>query len=391
MNLKLPLLLALTLAAAPLAAQAPPPASRPGATAVAASDTTATARLIREMAEHQQAVAWTEYLADVIGPRLTTSPQIAHAHAWAESTMTKFGASNVHEEGYDFPRAWTRGEASARLLTQNGKALTLAAAGWSAATKGTVRGDLLVVESQTTAGLDRYFGQFKGKIVTFGEMPPLGPDSAAYDAVRVKLATAMKDEGALAFITNAGKNEGMTMTGGPVWRLGRWAPQIPYAFMSRNDYLLLRRSAARGERVTLEINLPGTTSRQPVQQYNTIGEVPGSEKPGEVVIIGGHIDSWDLGTGATDNGTGVASVMEALRAIKASGLRPEAHHPGGALFRRGRGPLGVQGLRRSAQGGAGQHPGSAGSRSRHRQSPWLGAAGTGRRSPADGPCDRTAQ
>jgi hypothetical protein len=312
-------------AAAPLptlSAQAPPPASRPGATAVAASDTTATARIIPEIAEHQQAVRNVEYLSDVIGPRLTTSPQITHAHAWAESTLTAMGAVNVHQEGYEFGRSWTRGQATARLLTQNGKSLELAAAGWSAPTKGTVRGDFMVVGGKTGADLAKFFGRFKGKVVTFGEMPPLGADSTEYFALRVKLAEAMRDEGALAFLANAGKNEGMVLTGGPVWRLGTWTPQIPFAFVAQKDYLQLRRSVDRGERVSMELNLPSTTSSKPVQQYNTIGELRGSELPDEVVIIGGHIDSWDLGTGATDNGTGVAAVMEALRGIKAAGLTP---------------------------------------------------------------------
>jgi hypothetical protein len=317
------LLLAFILIATPLAAQAPPPASRPGATAVAASDTTATARIIREIAEHQQAVGWTEYLSDVIGPRLTTSPQIAHAHAWAESTMTRFGATNVHQEGYEFGPSWTRGEATARLLTQNGKSLELAAAGWSASTKGAVRGDLVVVQASTVDGLRKFIGQFKGKFVTYGELPPRGSDTAEARMVGAQLVSAMEKEGALGFILNAGNHDGLVMTGGPVWRLGAFVPRIPVAFMARKDYLELRRLAEHGKRVTLEVNLPSTTSKKPVQQYNTIGEIRGSEKPGEVVIIGGHIDSWDLGTGATDNGTGVASVMEALRAIKASGLTPK--------------------------------------------------------------------
>ncbi|HET7111018.1 MAG TPA: M20/M25/M40 family metallo-hydrolase, partial [Gemmatimonadales bacterium] len=317
------LLLVLIFIAAPLAAQTPPPASRPGATAVAASDTTATARIIREIAEHQQAVAWTEYLSDIIGPRLTTSPQIAHAHAWAESTMTRFGATNVHQEGYEFGPSWTRGEATARLLTQNGKSLELAAAGWSAPTGGPVRGDLVVVQSSTVDGLRKFIGQFKGKFVTYGELPPRGSDTAEARMVGAQLVSAMEKEGALGFILNAGNHDGLGMTGGPVWRLGAFVPRIPVAFMARKDYLELRRLAEHGERVTLEVNLPSTTSKKPVRQYNTIGEIRGSEKPGEVVIIGGHIDSWDLGTGATDNGTGVASVMEALRAIKASGLTPK--------------------------------------------------------------------
>jgi carboxypeptidase Q len=305
-----------------LAAQAAPPPSRIGATAIAASDTTATARLIRQIATHQQATADVEHLADVIGPRLTGSERLIRAHAWAESTLTGRGAANVHRESYLFGRSWTRGPASARLLTQNRATLTLAALGWSRPTPGPVRGDVLVVTGRTNDELAAFIGQFKGRIVMFGQMPEPGADSAAYGALRERLALAIRDEGALAFISPSGKDEGLVMTGGPVWRSGPWAPQIPYAFMATRDYLLIRRAVARGERVSLEINLPSATSKSPVQAYNTIAELPGTDLADEVVILGAHLDSWDLGTGATDNGTGVAGVMEAVRAIAAAGLKP---------------------------------------------------------------------
>lgn len=303
-------------------AQAAPEASRPGATAVAASDTTATARLIREIATNQRAYDDLAWLTDVIGPRLTGSPQLVRAHAWAESTLAARGLSNVHRESYQFGTSWTRGPASARFLTQNGKSITLAALAWSKPTPGPVRGDLLVVGGKSLAELEKHIGTFKGRIVTFGEMPMPGADTLAYWALRERIAAAIRDEGAIAFLANAGKREGLTMTGGPEWRLGKWNPQVPFAFVSYNDYLQMRRLVDAGQKVTLEVNLPGATSPAPVQAFNTIAEIPGTDLANEVVIIGAHIDSWDLGTGATDNGTGVVAVMEALRAMKATGLKP---------------------------------------------------------------------
>ncbi|HET7041466.1 MAG TPA: hypothetical protein VFI13_05590, partial [Gemmatimonadales bacterium] len=271
------------LLAGPLPAQAPPPATRPGATPVAASDTTATARIIREIAAHQHAVSDVEHLADLIGPRLTGSERLLRAHAWAESTLAARGAVNVHREGYTFGRSWTRGRASARLLTQNGARLTLAALGWSKPTPGPVRGDVLVVSGRTNGELEAFIGRFKGRIVTFGDMPDPGADSVAYGALRERLAAAIRDEGALAFLSPSGKREGLGMTGGPVWRLGTWAPQVPYAYMATKDYLLVRRAADRGERVTMEIDLPSTTSARPVQAYNTVAELRGTDLADEVV------------------------------------------------------------------------------------------------------------
>lgn len=298
-------------------------ATRPGASPVAPSDTTAPARLMREIETHQQALKQLEYLADVIGPRLTGSDRLVRAHAWAESTMTAAGLTNVHREAYDFGPSWTRGVASARLLTQNGATLRVAGLGWGPATRGPVRGDALLFGGSTLEELERFIGQFKGRVVLFGRFPqvPAPADTVAYYARLGRVMQAMIDEGALATVRSAGAAEGLTMTGGPVWRLGI-TPKLPLAFMASKDYALIRRALARNERVTLELDLPGTLSPKPVQAYNSIGEIRGSERPEEVVILGAHLDSWDLGSGATDNGTGVVAVMEALRAIKAAGLVP---------------------------------------------------------------------
>ena len=314
--------LLLSFIASPAYPQAPPPASRPGATAVAASDTTVTARLIREIAANQRAMSDLAWLTYNIGPRLTGSDKLVRAHAWAESTLAARGAANVHREAYTFGRAWTRGPATARFVTQNGDPITLAALGWSKPTPGPVKGDVLMVTGKTTADREKYFGQFKSRIVIFGDMPPWDADSLDYKAVRERLAIAIRDEGAIAFLAGAGKREGLTMTGGPNWRLGSFAPQVPFAFVSTKDYAAIRQGIMRGERVTLEINLPSTTSAAPVQAYNTTADIPGTDLANEMVIIGAHIDSWDLGTGATDDGTGVVAVIEALRAIQATGMRP---------------------------------------------------------------------
>lgn len=302
-------------------AQQAPPATRPGARPIAASDTTVTARLIREIELHQQAMRQLEYLTDEIGPRLTGSDRLVRAHAWAESTMTAAGLTNVHREAYDFGPSWTRGVESARLLTQNGAILRVAGIGWGPATPGPVRGDVVLLSGPTIDTWERMVGQFKGRFVLFGQFPQPGADSATFDARIARVMKAIFDEGALGTIRSAGKGEGLAVTGGPVWRLGI-TPKLPLAFMASKDVALLSRLLARGERVTIELKLPGTLSSKPVQAYNSIGEIRGSERPDEVVILGAHLDSWDLGTGATDNGTGVVAVMEALRAIKAAGLTP---------------------------------------------------------------------
>ena len=98
--------------------------------------------------------------------------------------------------------------------------------------------------------------------------------------------------------------------------------EVPMAFLTTESYGLIWRLLKRGP-VEIEVDLKNTFSDGPVEVYNTVAEIPGSEKPDEVVIIGGHIDSWDLGTGATDNGTGIMAVLEAARALKAVGVKPK--------------------------------------------------------------------
>ena len=97
--------------------------------------------------------------------------------------------------------------------------------------------------------------------------------------------------------------------------------EVPEAFLTTESYGLIWRLLKRGP-VEVEIDMKNTFSNGEVEVYNTVAEIPGSEKPDEVVIIGGHIDSWDLGTGATDNGTGIMAVLEAARALKAVGVKP---------------------------------------------------------------------
>jgi hypothetical protein len=167
--------------------------------------------------------------------------------------------------------------------------------------------------------LARSPGQFKGKIILVGTMPAF----SSADSVRVKaIVEQMKSEGVVAVLIESDKELSLNMSGGPNWRYPL-RPQVPTGIISKENYALLTRLLARNEPVTMELNLSGTTSPNRVQAFNTIGEIRGSEKPDEVVIIGAHMDSWDLGTGATDNGTGTASVLEALRAIKALGVAPK--------------------------------------------------------------------
>ncbi|HEY3401072.1 MAG TPA: M20/M25/M40 family metallo-hydrolase [Geothrix sp.] len=323
-------LLSLALATL-LQAQAPFPPAPPTASPVPVlkdyPDTPA-GKLLREIKEHAEVVARVEYLCDVIGPRLTGSDQLRQAQAWAKAEMTRLGAVNVHEETYDFGLAWTRGVDSARLLTHNGIRFRVDQAAWTVSTKGTVKGDLLLVDARNLEELKAFKGQLKGRILLRtnpdDKRPALdrrGRDMEAFQAEQAAMTQFLLDEGALALLQMSGRKNGLGFASGGPGRDPKHL-SLPSATVPQEPYKMLVRLVARKEPARLELSLGGSFSAAPVQATNVVGEIPGREKPGEVVIVGGHLDSWDLGTGATDNATGSSVALEVLRAFQATGLKP---------------------------------------------------------------------
>jgi len=284
-------------------------------------------RLMKEIKDHQEAVSNLEYLCDVIGPRLTGSAQMNKAAAWAQEKLKAYGAVNVHLESYPLGGpAWTRGRDHARLLTHNGAPVRVDQMAWTPATKGTVKGEVLLFGGTSmTEMASALTGKMKGKILFMGRQPRLkeGEDRATFRAAREALMKAIESEGALALLIPSEKQDGhLNMSGSPKLEMDMGVA-VPTAFVAPEDAGLLRRLLARKETVSLELALTGTFSAAPVDAVNVVGELRGSEKPEEVVIVGGHFDSWDLGTGATDNGTGTVVTLETLRAMQACGLKPK--------------------------------------------------------------------
>lgn len=286
------------------------------------------------------------YLTTNIGPRLTGSPQLDQASRWTEEQFKALGLANVHLESWTIANGWTRGQASGRVTSPAPHELTLATAGWSPATNGTVKGELAIIEAKKPEDLDQYKGKLAGKIVVLkspldlevpespiltpwglGTLPLMHPkemDSGdlRYNArVRTAAVKMLADEKVAALLIGSEKMYGLLNMGS----LSRdYQPSgFPTAFVVREDYLELLRMADGGAPVQLELNLQPSFSGKPVEVYNTVAEIPGTEKPNEVVIIGGHLDSWDLGTGATDNGTGSMAVLAAARALQKVGVKPK--------------------------------------------------------------------
>ena len=285
------------------------------------------------------------YLATQIGPRLTGSPQVDRASHWTQEQFRGLGLENAHLESWSIANAWTRGPATGRVTSPIAHELTMATVGWSPSTNGTVKAELVAIETEKPEDLEKYKGKLGGKIVLMGMprelVPPLDPkltpwgegtlplmhlkedtpgNAQARMATRRAVIKMLQEEKALALLMGSEKMYGLlNMT-----TLSReyQAAVVPAAFLAREDYLLLWQLQAAGT-VEMEVNIQGTLSGKPAEVYNTVAEIRGTEKPDEVVILGAHLDSWDLGTGATDNGTGSAAVMEAARALQKLGVKPK--------------------------------------------------------------------
>jgi Zn-dependent M28 family amino/carboxypeptidase len=326
---------------------------RAGSAKPAADDTNALAaadaQILSEVREHSEAMQNSEYLGDAIGPRLTGSPQLKQANDWTAAKFREYGLTNVHLEPWTIAHSWTRGTAHAHIVSPTEHPLTIASAGWAPSTAGAVRGPVVYVDIKKDEDFEKYRGKLKGAILiaqepaslsppkpddVFSEVnrpmqtpPPLkgqpAPPSpfAAFMAVARKRTEFYKQEGVAVVLRDSNKPHGllnMTGIGGEQFNIGA----IPTAFITGEGYRMLYRMQKHGP-VQVEIEMTNSFSDKPVDVYNTVAEIKGSEKPDEVVILGAHLDSWDLGTGSTDNGTGSMAVLEAARTLAKLNLKPK--------------------------------------------------------------------
>jgi len=292
--------------------------------------TAATRQILVEIAEHSEQMQNLEYLSDRIGPRLTGSPGLKRANEWTAERFRDYGLANAHLESWKIAHSWKRPWVRARVVAPVEQRLTAEAAGWSPDTSGPVRGHLMYVKVEKKEDLEPLGGKLKGAIVMLGEPSPRQrveekpilprPPRPEMDfPARQRLGRErdqfFKDEGVVAVLRDSNKGYGLfTMTSAGV----NYAPAaLPTLFLSPESYDLLWRLRKDDQRVELELDVSGGGfSEGEVEVYNTVAEIRGSEKPDEIVILGAHIDSWDLGSGATDNGTGVTVVLEAARALQ---------------------------------------------------------------------------
>ena len=296
-------------------------------------------KIADEVKAHSELVKNLEHLTTEIGPRLTGSPQMQAASQWTLQRFRDYGV-DAHLETAQIAHAWTRGQDNAAIVSPIHRDVPIRSFGWSKATPGAVTGVVKLVELKTLGDFDKYKGQLKGAMVLTGKPATLRPENEeadnAYDAVippprglpqprmsfreRLQLLKMLAAEQPAVVLLDSGKWDNLfNMTGG----YNKYQPSdVPLAFISHEDYDLIYRLQQTGP-VSMKVNLDGTFSTGPVPASITVAEIKGTEFPDQRVIIGGHLDSWDLGQGALDNGTGAMAVLEAARTLKALGWKPK--------------------------------------------------------------------
>jgi carboxypeptidase Q len=296
-------------------------------------------KISAEVTAHSELIKNLEYLTTQIGPRLTGSPQMQAASEWTSKRFQDYGV-DVRLETTQIDHGWTRGLETAEIVSPIQKRIGIHAFGWSKGTDGEVSGPVVALDIQQPSDFDPYKGKLKGAIVMTRkptDMSKLDPNPEnAYDAVippaqpnaagnmtskqRREMLRQMAAEQPALIVVDSGKTDSLyNMTGG----YPRYAPSaVPLAFLTHEDYDLLYRLRQTGP-VTMKFNLQDTFTDKSVPASITVAEIKGSEHPEERVIIGGHLDSWDLGQGALDNGTGAMATLEAARALKALGWKPK--------------------------------------------------------------------
>jgi carboxypeptidase Q len=327
-------------------------------------------RIREEALNHSQVMEMVAQLSDVAGPRLTGSPNLKRAEEHARDNLREWGLANAHLEAWGpFGRGWALEGFTANMLSPDFSPLIAYAKAWSPGTGGTVRGAAILLDVKTPSDLDKYKGTLRGKIVLFSPVrrvdplfqapanrqtdeellnlsnaPPPGeprpfqwtPEQRATEELAYRKWQLVQSEGAAVVLQpGAGDAGTVYVTSATVpyppdvpfaKRIGPWhvtqpiiAPQVVVA---AEQYNRIARLLARGVPVQLEINVAVRFYEDDLNSYNVVAEIPGTDLKDEVVMIGGCIDSWHAGTGATDNAAGAATALEVMRILTSLGLKP---------------------------------------------------------------------
>jgi carboxypeptidase Q len=282
------------------------------------------ARVAGEGMMNSHAYDYLTELSDEVGARVTGTPGAQKGIEWATAKMKAVGLENVHTEKWTMWRGWTRGSAEAELLAPVRRKLTVDAMGWTGSTvAGGAEGEVVRVNTFALDEEMKNAAQWAGKVLLAVQQGPRPKEGDSLFARFGDFLKAAQKAGALAVIGGQGgsKAAGMHLTHTGI--LGFEADfEVPVVSMTAEDQGQLERYLESGKTVRVRINVQNTFTKGPVESANVVGEIRGREHPEQVFVVGAHLDSWDLSEGATDNGTGSASVLGAAEAIVRAGQRP---------------------------------------------------------------------
>jgi hypothetical protein len=326
-------------------------------------------KIRREAVDNSHILKTLHVLTDVYGPRLTGSPNLKGAADWIVTQAAAWGLANAHLEPWEFGRpGWLNERISVHVISPVKDALVVEALAWTPGTDGPVTAQAVAIEPPlrpTRERLARFFEEqravVKGKVVMVGppqavrvtmlppgkrredndvraqfagdgpppgppQGPPAGPQGppdpnvVPANQVNEQLDQFLVSAGAVARVNDAGRDHGQIRAFNN--RTFDIAKAVPTVVMRNEDFGRLWRLMAGGRLAELELNIVNRTFPEGRTQHNVVAEIPGTDKAAEVVMLGGHLDSWHAATGATDNAIGCATMLEAIRILKAIGVKP---------------------------------------------------------------------
>ena len=275
----------------------------------------ASARLAASILVHGRSMDYLKGLTEQFGGRLTGTTAYNRSAEWAAEQFRAAGIKNVKLEPWTMPNGWDRGPAHGRMTSPLDRPIHIESLGWAPSTpSGGVKAEVIMFSELAPEKIKSQADKLRGRAVML-DLASIFADGLGAFAKLIAALPIFREGGVAAMIVSDGERNNVLNAFGFTWG-GAMSP-LPMGQIGMEDGKLIERLLAKGP-VTLEFAFENRTSG-PIQVNNVIAEIPGREKPDEWIIVGGHLDSWDYGTGAQDNGSGCAMVMEAARAIAALG------------------------------------------------------------------------
>jgi hypothetical protein len=314
-------------------------------------------RIREEGFNRSQVMDTLEHMTDVIGPRLTGSPGGQAANAWTRDKLTEWGLENAHLEAWGpFGRGWSFSRVSVHMLAPREVPLLALPQAWTPGTgRKPVRGQAIKVTLKEEKDFAEYEGKLKGKIVFLSDSraiePPEGPLFRRYSderldelesfnlpnprgmrrflkerlkrqSFRKALNEFLEKEKVAATVVISSRDYGILRVGGAGSRQPDESVGVPSVAMAAESYNWVLRLLDNDTEVELEVEVEARFHDDDPMAYNTLAEIPGTDKANEIVMVGAHLDSWHAGTGSNDNGAGSAVAMEAVRILKTLRVEP---------------------------------------------------------------------